>query len=664
MDIPILRDVVIIFAISITVIFLFSVIRVPTILGFLLTGILAGPHVLGLIEAVDEVEVLAEIGVVMLLFTIGIDFSLEGLLRLKRVALIGGFLQVFLTSLTSFFLMKILGRPLGESVFTGFLISLSSTAIVIKLIQERAEVESPHGGAALGILIFQDIAIIPIMLITPILAGNSEEVGLTLLMLLVKGMTIVILVIIAAKWVIPWLLFQITRSRSSELFLLGIVVICLAVAWFTSSLGLSLAIGAFLAGLIISESEYSQEALSKVLPFRDIFASFFFVSIGMLLDVKFLLQHPFLIILITLAVLVLKIITSSLSAILVGFPLRSAILVGLALCQIGEFSFILSESGVNHGLLNENMYQIFLSVAILTMAATPFILMKGSNFSEFVSRLPLPNWLKSGLYPVVITNEVISEEILKDHLIIIGFGVNGKNITRAAKAANIPYVIIEMNPETVREEKLKGEFIFYGDATQEEVLKRSRIANARVLVIAISDAAATRRITSIANDINPKLHIIARTRFVREVKPLYDLGADEVIPEEYETSIEIFARVLMKYLVPRDEIEEFIAEVRSDGYEMFRNLSKQSAFLSDLRLHLSDMEISSLEVNRNSTLIGKTLAQVGLRNIYGVTVLAIRRNTQLIPNPAGDERFSPKDQVIILGSPEKIVDVASLFRGV
>lgn len=664
MDIPILTDVVIIFAISIAVIFLFSVIRVPTILGFLLTGILAGPQILGLIKAVDDVEVLAEIGVVMLLFTIGIDFSLEGFLRLKRVALIGGFLQVFLTSLTSVFLMTVLGRPLGESVFIGFLLSLSSTAIVIKLIQERAEVDSPHGGAALSILIFQDIAVIPMILITPILAGTSEEVGFTLFVLLLKGITIVVLVIVAAKWVIPWLLYQITRSRSRELFLLGIVVICLAVALFTSSLGLSLAIGAFLAGLIISESEYSHEALSKVLPFRDIFASFFFVSIGMLLDVKFLLQHPFLIILITMAVLVLKIITSSLSAILVGFPLRSAILVGVALCQIGEFSFILSESGVNHGLLNENMYQIFLSVTIVTMAATPFILMKGSNLSEFVSRLSLPNWLKSGLYPVVIANEVASKEILKDHLVIIGFGVNGKNITRAAKAARIPYIIIEMNPETVREERSKSESIFYGDAAQEQVLKRSGIANARVLVIAISDAAATRRITSIANNINPKLHIIARTRFVHEVKPLYDLGADEVIPEEYETSIEIFARVLMKYLVPRDEIEKFIAEVRSDGYEMFRSLSKQSAFLSDLRLHLSDMEISSLEVNKHSTLIGKTLAQVGLRSVYGVTVLAIRRNTELIPNPAGDERFFPKDEVIILGSPDKIVEVASLFRGV
>lgn len=662
MQVPLLTEIVIIFGLATVVLLICHRLRVPTIIGFLLTGIIAGPHGLGLIEAVHEIETLAEFGVVLLLFTIGIEFSLKSLLQIKRSVLLGGAIQVLLTILVSFVIARQLGRSVEESIFIGFLISLSSTAIVLKLLQSRAEVDSPHGRASLAILIFQDVIVVPMMLLTPLLAGATGNIGQSLLVLLAKGAGIILLVLVSARWVVPIVLYQIARTRSRELFLLSIVVMCFAVAWLTSSIGLSLALGAFLAGLIISESEYSYQALSNILPFRDVFTSFFFISIGMLFDVDFLLKQPFIIVLLALCVLVLKIFTAGFAAALLGFPLRTMILAGLALSQVGEFSFILSRTGVEYNLLDSNVYQTFLSISVLTMAATPFIIALSPRIADIASRLPISERLKSGLFPISGINVADKKERLKDHLIIVGFGINGRNLARAAKVAGISYIITEMNPETVRKERANGELIYYGDATQESVLEYAGIKDARVMVVAISDPAATRQIAAIAKGINPKIHIIARTRFVQEVKPLYELGANEVIPEEFETSVEIFTRVLNKYLVPTDEIEKFIAEVRSDGYEMFRSPAMSSPSLSDLTLHIPEIEICTLQVNEGSSIVGKSLAEIELRNRYGVTLLVIRRDSQILTNPDGDTEFSANDVLIILGEPDKIAEVASLFR--
>ncbi|MDP6037142.1 MAG: cation:proton antiporter, partial [Candidatus Latescibacteria bacterium] len=356
MQIPLLNDIVIIFGLAIAVLFICYRLRVPAVVGFLLTGILVGPYGFGLVKAVHEVEVLAEIGIVLLLFTIGIEFSFERLLQIRKSVLMGGSLQVLLTFLATLFISKRFGQAFGEAVFIGFLVALSSTAIVLKLIQERAEVDSPHGRTTLGILIFQDIIIVPMILVTPLLAGATGNLVETLFVLLGKGIGIILLVMISAKWIVPRVLYQIARTRNQEVFLLSVVVIGLGVAWLTSMAGLSLALGAFLAGLIISESEYSHQALGNILPFRDVFTSFFFVSIGMLLDVGFLFQQPVTIVLIALGVLVLKSSIAFFVTVLLGLPFRTAILVGMALSQVGEFSFILSRTGVEHGLLTGNIY--------------------------------------------------------------------------------------------------------------------------------------------------------------------------------------------------------------------------------------------------------------------------------------------------------------------
>ncbi|NLI82173.1 MAG: potassium transporter KefB [Deltaproteobacteria bacterium] len=672
MQIPLLSDIVIIFAMAIGVLFVCHHLKIPTIVGFLLTGMLAGPHGLALIGAVHEVEILAEIGVVLLLFTIGLEFSMKHLWELRRSVLLGGTFQVVATLLVTFFVARHLGQGIEKSVFLGFLVSLSSTAILLKVLQERAEVDSPQGRISLAVLIFQDVMAVPMMLMIPLMAGAKEEIGGVFFLLFLKGFAVVLLALASARWLVSPLLYQIARTRSRELFLITVVVLCLAVAWLTSSIGLSLALGAFLAGLIISESEYSYQALSSLLPFRDLFTSIFFISIGMLVDIHVLLDHPVLVLLIVLGVITLKALIAAGAAAILGYPMRTMILAGLALSQIGEFSFILSKAGVQFGLLSHDAYQIFLAVSVLTMAATPLIIAGGPSAVSLLMSLPMPGRLRTGFYPMNPRNASPLEAgangvMVKEHLVIIGYGVNGRNVARAARNAGIPYLIVETNPVTVKKEKAKGEPIIYGDASHEAVLEHAGIHRAAVMVVGIPDPVATRMVVSSARNLNPRLHIITRTRFLQEMKPLYDLGANEVIPEEFETSVEIFSRVLARYLIPKEEIERFVAEVRNDGYSMLRKLSDEATSFCttsfcDYRLYLPNAEICSLRVHEGAPIANRSLKEVGLRKHHGVTLLSLRRDTEIISNPSAETVVLPGDISVLVGSPEHLAEVRSLFE--
>lgn len=656
METPLFDDIIIILGLSVAVVFFCHRLRVPVIVGFFLTGVLAGPHGFGLVKGLNEVHILAELGVMLLLFTIGIEFSLNSLVQMRKTVLVGGTLQILLTLCAVCLLFGLAGRNFGETVFLGFLISLSSTAVVFKLLQERAEVESPHGRTVLGILLFQDIAVVPMLLIVPLLGAAAGSLGSAIPGLAAKGVAIVLMVIVGAKWIAPQLLYQVARTRNREIFMLTVVGLCLAIAWLTYRAGLSLALGAFLAGLIISESEYSRQALGGILPFRDVFTSFFFVSIGMLLDLGFLVQNPGGVALMALGVMVLKTATAGAAALALGVPLRTAILVGLAISQMGEFSFILSEAGIEHGLLTENGYQFFLACSILSMAATPFIIAFAPRLADRFGRLPVvARWTR----PAPLPETAIESE--KQHLVIIGFGVNGKNVARAAGVAGIPYTILEMNPETVRREKAKGEPIAYGDAAHEPVLHHARIGDARVVVVAINDPTATRRVTEAVRKLAPSVHLIVRTRYVTEMKPLYELGADEVIPEEFETSVEIFARVLEKYLIPRDEIEKYVHEVRADGYEMLRSVTKRMGAVSDWKFNLPDVEISVFRIPKDSALAGTSLGDLDLRKRWDVTVLAIRRDSDILSNPSGQTPLHSGDALFVLGPGDKILEVIQAF---
>ncbi|UGV40170.1 cation:proton antiporter [Methanococcoides orientis] len=658
----IINNLTIIFGLSIAILYFCHRLHIPIIVGFLFTGMLLGPHGYGLIDAIEEVEVLAEIGIVLLLFTIGVELSLKDLWSMKRAVLIGGSIQVLFTIAVVYFISSWVGYGFAESVFIGFLFSLSSTAIVLKLLQKRGELHAPHGRLSLAILLYQDVIVVPMILVTPFLAGVGSTGDAALLPIIGKGIGLIVLVMASAKWIVPNVLYQITKTRDSELFFLSIIVVCLSVAWLTSSMGLSLALGAFLAGLIISESEYSHQALSNLIPFRDIFMSFFFISIGMLLDIGHFFENPVLFILVAAGVLLLKSLLAGLASYLLGFPLRTAILGGLALAQVGEFSFVLSRFGLEFGILDQNVYQLFLVVSIITMGVTSSVMSISPRVADRVVNLPLPSKFKCGFHPGAMEDILDKKTHLKDHLVIAGFGFNGHTVAKAATVAGIPYLILDTNPETVRKEQLKGELVYYGDSSQKGVLEHADIKNARVLVVCISDPAGTRRTVSLSRKLNPNLHIITRTQYLQEMEPLYALGANEVIPEEFETSIEIFVRLMKRYLIPKDEIDKLVSEIRSDGYEMFRTLSG-TMNIYDMEVDIPEMNITNVRVRSSSYVVGKTLTQLGLRKKYGVTILAIRRDSEILASPDADLSLMSGDVVVLMGTPEMISKVDPLFAG-
>lgn len=655
-QVPLFTDVIVILLLSVAVILAFSRLKLPSIIGFLVTGVLAGPTAFGLISAHTEVDFLAEIGVILLMFTIGLEFSLKSLAKIQRAVFLGGSLQVGLTVLITYLLATQMGFDTVPAVFLGFVISLSSTAIVLKLLQTRLEMETPHGRVVLAMLIFQDLIVVPMMLVTPLMAGIGGNVWVELGIMLAKMAAVLGAVIIGARYVMPRLLFAVAKTRSRELFLLTIIGTCLGVAWATSLAGLSLALGAFMAGLIIAESEYSYEAVSNVMPFREIFASFFFVSVGMLLDLNFLAENPFIVLAIALGVIALKFGMAALAAWALRLPFRTVILVGLSLAQVGEFAFILSKTGISAGVMSPSTYQYFLAVSLFTMALTPFVLMLGRPLERALKRTPLPQKVRERIKTYEQNAELPAEQSAKlhDHLLVIGFGLNGRNLVKAAQFAHIPYAIIENNAVTVRQEREKGQPIIYGDAAQEHVLEHCHIDTARVVVVAISDPPSTRRIISTLRRLNPTANIIVRTRYVKETEELRRLGASEVIPEELETSVEIFSRVLAKYLVPLHEIERFVGEMRQDSYGMLRTASVNGREWSNLNLPLADAELTTMEIGVSCHLAHQTLAQVQLRQQFSINLVALRRQGKMFYELGPDTELVVGDVLYLFGHNDSV----------
>ncbi|MDR1359837.1 MAG: cation:proton antiporter, partial [Deltaproteobacteria bacterium] len=548
-------------------------------------------------------------------------------------------------------------------LFAGFFVALSSTAIILKILQQTGQLESPYGRIILSILIFQDLAIVPMVLSVPLLAGTAMGGGDDMSSFLLAGaktLGIIVAVFLLARKVVPFGLALVVRTRSRELFLIATLGICLSIAWVTSSLGLSLSLGAFLAGLIMAESEYSHSALEGVLPFKDIFISLFFTSVGMLLDLSFFTGHIGQVGLVTLLLIIIKALVVIAVVLYLGYPLRVALISGLALCQIGEFSFVLAREGVAYSLISPDHYQIFLAASIMTMAAAPFLLAAAPRLAAFAVKAPIAVRLL-GAKRVEEAPEGVPDAGLSDHLIIIGFGIGGKYLAKTARLAGIPYTILEMNPDTVRAYAAQGEPISHGDATHPAVLQSLGVMRARMLVIVISDPAAVRSITETARHMTPSLHIIVRTRFLGEVSALYALGANEVIPEELETAVELFVRVLSRYFVPRADMERFVQEIRSENYAILRRQDLPGSSLGALQSHIPDFNVTAVSVEPAAALDGMTLKEANLRQKSGITVVAVRRGERTIANPDGEFRFQGGDLAYVFSSSEALSGAVSAF---
>jgi CPA2 family monovalent cation:H+ antiporter-2 len=654
-ELTFLRDLIILFGLAVVVVLACHRIKLPPMVGFLITGVIAGPSALALISQRSQVEALAELGVALLLFTIGIEFSVEKLIRIRSVLLMGGGIQVLATTLLTTGVALLFGFEIRQAVFLGVLVSLSSTAIVLKLLADRAEVDTPHGKISLAILIFQDLCVVPLMVLTPFIAGSEAE-SVNVPWILAKGLLLMVGAVLCGRFAVPFLLRQIVRTRSREAFLLVILILCFGAAWASHLAGLSLALGAFIAGLIVSRSEYSHQALGEVIPFREVFASVFLISIGMLLDLR-AIQSPGTLCLAVAAILAIKVLVAWAAVLFLGYSFRVAVIAAFLLAQIGEFSFVLAQNGIHYHVLDPGLYQLFIASSVITMTLTPLLKALGPRIADRLS----PHLPTRFLAARTLGLEPLATKDLEGHVVIIGYGVNGRNLSLALKQVSISYVVIEMNPETVAAERRKGEPIIYGDASNREVLEHAGIRRSRVLVIAVSDPTSIRRATVLARSLHPGLHIIVRTRYLQEMQPLLALGADEVVPEEFETAIEIFARTLRKLLVPRDVVERFVREARRDGYGILRDGSVVGGE-DDARGFLGGTDMEVLRVDPASPLAGKSLGEADLRRQSGATVLALKDGGQFVSNPPPTARLDAGTVAVVFGTPEQVARTAEMFR--
>jgi monovalent cation:H+ antiporter-2, CPA2 family len=642
---PLLIDVLILLAVSIPVSFLCNKLRLPSIVGFLVTGMIVGPHAAGWIAETEAVRAMAEIGVVLLLFTIGVEFSFQRLFSEGPKFIWLGLSQVLITVFATAILSHEFGLPYRQGIFLGFLFALSSTAIVLRILADRSELDSPHGRLSVGILIFQDICVIPMMLLVPTLAGGSvnflhvaKQLGLAVVAIAV--------LILAARYIVPKVLGQVVQLRNRDVFLITVLFICLGTAYATSTVGLSLAIGAFIAGLVISESVYSHQILSEILPFRDIFNAIFFVSVGMLLDVPLFLHNWSANLITAGSVLIGKAGVILLILLIFKITFRISWITAFCLAQVGEFSLLLAQEGNSYKILPESWYQIFLSSSILTMILTPFVILIAAPIGLRIQRM-----LKQPL-----VQEETSKNALKDHLVIIGFGLNGQNLARVVRDIGIPFLVVELNDRLVKDAHKENIPVLFGDATRKEVLHLAGVQNARAVVIAISDMSATRNVVAMVRDLSPTAVLLVRTRYVAEVDSLMRLGANIVIPEEFETSIEIFSRVLEQYNIPDHLIDQQVAVIRSGSYGMLRGLSlTQERLLKISELFLKST-VQQVVIGADSPARSKSLSELDLRKETGASVIAVVRGESVVNNPGAEYRLEENDVVVLWGAHAQLAE--------
>jgi CPA2 family monovalent cation:H+ antiporter-2 len=646
-DLPlVLRDLSIVLAIATAVALLFGRLHLSVVAAFLVAGAILGPTGAGLVAESGMVDALAEIGVALLLFTVGLEISLANLGKMRRQILQGGGIQLSATILLTVVVLSLAGFPLLDAIFIGFVLSLSSTAIVLKVYADRMEIESSHGKISTGILLFQDMAVIPMILLIPSFRQWETAQFSTVVFTLAKAGVGVAVILLASRFLIPLLLKEVIRLNSREILAMTVMCLILGTAWIARWWGLSLAMGAFLAGLVISESIYVHEIAAQIFPFRDVFNGVFFISVGMLLDLPFLMRHLPTILLFSIAVVLAKGVCAGAAIRSLDYPWRVSVIGAIGLGQIGEFSFLLLSEGSRNGLVGADVYQHLLAVAIITMVATPFLMgaapMAARSFLRYFVRRREPE--DPG-------EEADRAARVENHVIISGYGMNGKNLARVLRSTHVPYVVVDLNDAMVREGREAGEPIFYGDVNNPEILDRVGVGQARMLVLAISDPMATRRAVAVARRANPRLVILVRTRFVADVDDLIALGANAVIPEEFETSLQIFSRVLREYHVPEHIISQQDELIRSGTYRILRERvpSRDDGMLSEFESFLRQKVIEVFFVSPDSPWAGRPLAELPVGNGAGIVLLAVLREDRAIVQPSPGEKLEAGDKLVLFG---------------
>jgi CPA2 family monovalent cation:H+ antiporter-2 len=533
--------------------------RLPVILGYIIGGIVIGPFGFGFVQDTDVIDSLAEVGVVLLLFAIGLEFSLKDLLRMGKIAVLGGIVQILVSAAAGFGLGKLVGLSTTGAVFFGFIVALSSTMVVLKLLMERGEIDTAHGRVMLGILLVQDLSVVPIMVVMPAVGGEASELWLSLGIALLKAVGFIAVMLVLGVWGLPWFLEKVAGQRSRELFMLTIIVICLAAAFGTLYFGLSAAFGAFAAGLLISQSGFARQAFADILPFRDTFAALFFVSLGMLANINFVGDNLGTVILVAVIIMVSKFVICSAITRVFGFGHKTVLMVGTGLIQIGEFSFIIAMMGVETGILSERLYSLTVSAAILTILLTPFAM----NFNGIIYRwLSQQDWFARRLVSSIDPDWQSHEYDLSRHAVICGYGDIGSRIAGVLERQKFSYLVIDLDPSVISQLRAQGVPCIYGDASNREILSHASLDRARVLVCTIPDYVAEELTARNALEINPKLDIVARVRRDSDAELLRGAGVTELVLPSLEGCLEMTRHTLHRFGMSGTEIQYILNSLR------------------------------------------------------------------------------------------------------
>lgn len=637
---PMLRDLVLLLAATLPVVFVLQKLRVPSIVGFLVAGVLFGPHGLAVVGSAEEVEHLAELGIVLLLFVTGLELSLSGVASLGGRLMLAGAGQVVVMGGLVVWLARSAGSGWASAVVLGFIAVHSSTVVALKIFSDRGQIDSPQGRVATGLLVFQDLCMVPMMLLIPVLAATEAVSVPAIVWVLVKATLVLVGIFALARFVLPRLLHEVASLRIRELFTVTVVLFSLGTAWLAEQLGLSLAIGALLAGLVISESEHRHQVFAEIVPFRDIFSSLFFISIGMLLRADFLLANASTLLAATFGVIALKIVLLTLLVAPILGSFRMALFIGACLAQVGELAFVLARAASEAGLLSAAVYETCVATAVLSFVASPLLVGPAERIGFAVESWRRPR----------STGAAAGPEQPESHVLIIGYGLNGRNLARVLRETGVRYRVLEFNALSVEKAAKLGEPITFGDGSRPDVLHAVGVEHASIIVIAISDPVGTRRMTALARDMNRRATILVRTRYVAEIDELYRLGATEVVPEEFETSVEIFARVLRRLHVPRNVIQLQVEMIRGERYGMLRGLELPRQSMRDVQTLLAATLTETYRIESGSPAIDGSIRELDLRNRTGVSIIALVRDGEPHVNPDPEMRLAPGDVVVLLGS--------------
>jgi CPA2 family monovalent cation:H+ antiporter-2 len=642
---------------SVLSVILFRHLNLPPILGYLLVGTLIGPHSLNLVAGFAGVQHLAEFGVVFLMFSIGLEFSLSRLLAMKRIVFGLGLLQVLATLLVVTAGAASLGLSWQSGVALGGVLAMSSTAVLSKLLSERLEIDAAHGRVVIGVLLFQDLAVVPLLILIPSFSQSPEQMAMTMGIALLKALALLGFIFVLGKRLLGKWFFIVAHGKSTELFVLNVLLVTLGLAWLTEAVGLSLALGAFVAGMLISETEFRHQVEEDIKPFRDVLLGLFFVTVGMMLDVALVSANLLLVLAVLAALLCLKFaLVYGLSRLFGSFP-GAAMRSGLWLCAGGEFGFVLLSDIGQFAVAPARVVQIVLAALVISMLLAPIIV----HYSDrLVLRFAATEWLMRSMQLTRVAAQAMSTE---KHAVICGFGRSGQYLARFIAQEGVSYVALDLDPERVREAAAAGENVVYGDATKREMLVAAGIGRASVLVVSFLDRRAAERVLRHVRELAPGLPVVVRTLDDKDLGRLQRAGAAEVVPETLEASMMLASHALIHLGVPINRVLKRVRQTRMARYRTLRGFFHGDSD-HDENVHDSDEpRLHSISLGKGAYAIGRTLGELAI-DARGVEVTAVRRRNIRALEPTAETRFEADDVVVLLGVPGALATAESrLLKG-